>query len=47
MKYAKPEVVLLASALHAIESHNPAKPPPYSMFDADFLATNGAYEADE
>jgi hypothetical protein len=47
MKYAKPEVVLLASALQAIESGNSHKPPPYSMFDVHFLQTDGAYEADE
>jgi hypothetical protein len=47
MKYAKPEVGLLAPAIVAIESGDPAKPPPYIILETDHLASNGAYEADE
>jgi|HubBroStandDraft_3_1064219.scaffolds.fasta_scaffold346908_1 hypothetical protein len=49
MKYAKPEVVVLASALDAIQAGEGIKNP---RLVADFdphstVMSNGAYEADE
>jgi hypothetical protein len=47
MKYAKPEVAVLASALDAIRSGSPLKPTPHVTIDADKQETDGAYEADD
>ena len=47
MKYTKPEVVLLAPAMKAIESGRISKPEPHFVLDLEYLASDGAYEADE
>jgi hypothetical protein len=46
MKYAKPEVALLAHAVAAIESGDTSKPP-RNIYDASHENSDGAYEADE
>jgi hypothetical protein len=45
MKYEKPEVVVLGSALAAIQSGSPEKPG--DDFDSPVNNTTSAYEADE
>jgi hypothetical protein len=47
MKYAKPEVAVLAPALDAVKSGNPSKPLPHIIIDNDGRPSNAAYEADE
>ena len=46
MKYVKPEVVLIASAITAVQSSN-VKQHPKVPDSRNILATNPAYEADE
>jgi hypothetical protein len=46
MKYTKPEIVALAPAISAIESHQTPKPMG-TVLDLQSRISNGAYEADE
>lgn len=47
MKYAKPEVVLVATALDAVQSGRASKPESHIVLDIQLKASDGAYEADE
>jgi len=47
MKYAKPEVVLVAAALKAVQSGRASKPEPHIVLDLQLKGSDGAYEADE